>query len=340
MISVPGNDQALTPNRCHPAFYCRLLSLFAAFCGLLFTNVSTAQASETEYAIISDMASQSLLLDITLAPESVRLITVGDRGHILYSDDHGSNWQQAKVPTQQMLTAVYFPSSSTGYAVGHDALILKTVDAGDSWHIVYEDRALEAPLLDVWFENETRGIAVGAFGTLLSTDDGGKSWTDRTYDLDNEDGFHYNAIAGDGEGNVYLVGETGLLFHSSDNGDNWNRLDSIYQGSLFGVSADKKRVMVFGLRGNAFLSTDKGDNWQPISTNLQETLFGSTILNNGQAILVGNAGAIVKESQSEAWLATNRSNRQLLNALAENALGQLIAVGQGGIHRLDSHLQN
>ena len=61
-------------------------------------------------------ANQSLLLDIEKAGD--RLITVGERGHILISDDGGNQWQQSEVPINQMLNAVSFPDSQHGWAVG------------------------------------------------------------------------------------------------------------------------------------------------------------------------------------------------------------------------------
>lgn len=51
-----------------------------------------------------------------------RLVAVGDRGHILYSDDQGNTWTQAKVPTRQLLTAVF--SSMTNRA-GPSAMMRK-----------------------------------------------------------------------------------------------------------------------------------------------------------------------------------------------------------------------
>jgi photosystem II stability/assembly factor-like uncharacterized protein len=37
-----------------------------------------------------------------------RLVAVGQRGHILYSDDSGNAWQQAAVPVSADLNAVSF----------------------------------------------------------------------------------------------------------------------------------------------------------------------------------------------------------------------------------------
>ena len=55
----------------------------------------------------SALAARSPLLGVAQAGQ--RLVTVGQRGHILYSDDAGQNWQQADVPVSSDLTAVQFP---------------------------------------------------------------------------------------------------------------------------------------------------------------------------------------------------------------------------------------
>ncbi|WP_161787407.1 WD40/YVTN/BNR-like repeat-containing protein [Endozoicomonas numazuensis] len=304
--------------------------------GLMLTAVSQAadaKTTEPQFAKMSNMASKSLLLDVTRAAESARMVTVGDRGHILYSDDNGMSWNQAKVPTIQMLTAVYFPSDKIGYAVGHDAIILKTQDGGESWQRVYDDIDLEAPLLDVWFDDVNTGIALGAYGTILQTRNGGKEWVDISSRINNEEEFHYNAIAGDGNGNVYIAGESGILFHSADSGRTWQTLKSPYGGSLFGVSAGQGEVLIHGLRGNVFRSTDQGKNWRSVSSGTGETLFGSAVMENGKSILVGTSGSFVSGKAGQ-WSAVNRSDRVSLSALAPGADGNIVVVGQGGIHRM------
>src|ERR1044071_614770 len=58
-------------------------------------------------AEIEPLASSSLLLDLSMAGS--RMVAVGERGHVLLSDDQGATWRQAKsVPTRAMLTAVFF----------------------------------------------------------------------------------------------------------------------------------------------------------------------------------------------------------------------------------------
>ncbi len=61
-------------------------------------------------ARVSALALNSPLSGMARAGE--RVIAVGQRGHILFSDDGGKHWQQAAVPVSADLTAVNFASAS------------------------------------------------------------------------------------------------------------------------------------------------------------------------------------------------------------------------------------
>ena len=137
----------------------------------------------------SPLASRALLNG--LANAGTRIVAVGQRGHVLLSDDSGKSWQQADVPVSSDLVAVSFPSASTGWAVGHDGVVLRSdrrrrhLDTcsstaagrradGRLLHARGRERArrpearrgllqeaerfaaqgAENPFLDVWFEND------------------------------------------------------------------------------------------------------------------------------------------------------------------------------------------
>ena len=74
-----------------------MLSLCGAVSLLLLSATAPVQAAtdgQTRYSIESAKAASNLLLDITEAGD--RLVVAGDRGHILYSDDGGNSWAQAR----------------------------------------------------------------------------------------------------------------------------------------------------------------------------------------------------------------------------------------------------
>jgi photosystem II stability/assembly factor-like uncharacterized protein len=217
----------------------------------------------------------NLFLDVARA--GTRVVAVGDRGSILFSDDEGAYWRKADSPTGVLLTSVCFADSRHGWAVGHDAVVLGTTDGGATWQIQYsdvlaadtEDPAGEdyasddyddyddysedyddsaeeetaqdtsgAPLLDVVCLGKDRAVAVGGYGYLLETVDGGRNWSRAMDRLDNQNGWHLNGIAHvPGSSTLIAVGEKGLIFRSRDNGLSWKSLVSPYDGSFFGVTA-------------------------------------------------------------------------------------------------------
>lgn len=322
-------------------------SLFAAITlsgymtPLMAVTESTTQNADptqtTLYSIESSRSSRALLLDVAHA--GPRLVVVGERGHILYSDDQGKTWTQAKVPTRQLLTAVYFIDDKHGWAVGHDAQILASNDGGANWVKQFEDLAREAPLLDVWFKDASTGFAVGAYGLLLTTLDGGQHWEDVSDRLDNEDQYHLNGITEVAGSGLFVVGEAGAMFRSADEGESWEKLEGPYQGSLFGVigTGQPGTLLVYGLRGNLYRSTDFGDTWQPIELKatrgpLEFGLSNATMLGDGSLVLVGNGGSVMRSTDDGlTFQVYNRPDRISLSGVTANAQGNLILVGQGGV---------
>lgn len=322
----------------------KALSLCGALSVLTFAaplHADSTSAGTNLYSIESPQAAQSLLLDV--ARVGKRLVTVGDRGHILLSDDDGQTWVQAKVPTKQMLTAVYFVDDSHGWAVGHDAQILASTDGGATWVQQYQNLEREegAPFLDVWFQDRTTGFVVGAYSALLMTTDGGKTWTEVSERLDNEDGYHLNAIVAVKDAGLFVVGELGVMFRSADMGETWEKLPSPYGGSLFGAlnTRQPRTLLVYGLRGHLFRSTDFGDTWQQIELNtpnngpLEFGLADGTLLPDGTIVVVGHGGSVLKSTDDGLTFSLyNRADRVSLAGVSAVDNGNLILVGQGGVH--------
>ncbi|PYY88751.1 hypothetical protein DNK59_08595 [Pseudomonas sp. TKO26] len=299
--------------------------------------LAAASAADTVFSIESPKAAKSLMLDVVHAGK--RLVAVGDRGHILYSDDQGASWVQAKVPTRQLLTAVYFVDDQHGWAVGHDAQVLASTDGGVTWTQQFQDLKREAPLLDVWFKDTRNGFAVGAYGALLETTDGGQHWEDASDRLDNEDQYHLNAIAEVKDSGLFIVGEQGSMFRSVDGGQTWERLEGPYEGSLFGVigTGQPATLLVYGLRGNLYRSTDFGGTWEQVELKaargaLEFGLSGATLLDDGSLVIVGNGGSVIRSTDhGQTFSVFNRQDRISLSAVTAAGNGNLILAGQGGV---------
>ena len=286
----------------------------------------------SQWSLIKPLASRSLMLDVAIA-DTGRLVAVGERGHVLVSDDQGSTWTQVSVPTRSMLTGVCLVGNDNGWAVGHDAVILRTKDGGDSWEQVYWAPEDEAPLFDVWFSNPREGFALGAYGSWFVTEDGGSNWI---FEAISDDDSHLHKVSEAEDGRLFLAAERGMLYRSDDGGVSWLELPSPYEGSFFGilpVSADE--VLAFGLRGHLFRSEDAGQSWIAVETATTAMLTDGIALDDGTVLVVGLGGTVlVSTDRGRSFDLTTSGDRQGINAIVESAPGQLTMVGEFGVRTL------
>ena len=270
-----------------------------------------------------------LLLDAAQAGR--RLIAVGERGHIVLSDDQGNTWRPAASPTQATLTSVHFHDAQTGWAVGHDSVILMSRDGGATWRLVHSAPELNKPLLQVLFSDARHGIAIGAYGLYLQTDDGGATWLTRQI-IDGD--AHLNAFATLRDGLWFIAGEAGTLLRSADQGQTWQALTSPYKGSFFGMLALRDgSLLVYGLRGNVFRSSDAGATWTASVTGSQAALLGSALLADGGVLLGGQSGALLlSRDQGQTFQLQHHPERKLVAAIQVAGNNRLL-FGEAGVSR-------
>jgi photosystem II stability/assembly factor-like uncharacterized protein len=199
---------------------------------------------------ILPLAAGGLMLDVVNSGK--HLIAVGDRGTILVSNN-GKDWAQVTSPVRSALTAISFADENTGWAVGHDAVIVKTADGGKTWALQNFQPELEKAFMDVIALDANNVIAIGAYGLMLQSADGGTTWATPEAVAIRGDELHLNGIAKLANGTLIVVGEAGTIGISSDNGANWEKVTSPYEGSLYGaLPLGESGAMIYGLRGNVF----------------------------------------------------------------------------------------
>lgn len=322
---------------------------------------------ESEWSVIMPLAAKSIMLDIARVGET--FVVVGDRGHVLISEDQGHSWIQKRTPTRMVLTGVWFHDRNLGWAVGHDAVILRTEDGGENWCMVHAAPELERPLFDIWFQDENNGFAVGAYGYFLRSSDGGRTWQEEMLELvkeaadesdaDADDGdadaedewadddwlddesvaadLHLNRIIRGGQGRLYIVAEAGTVFRSDDRGQSWVALDPPYDGSFFGgIPLDDTSMLVFGLRGNMFRTWDAGATWRAVRLPVDTSLFGGARRPDGGVIVVGTAGVMLFSHEGERFRLEQRPDRKALMSAMPTGDGAVIVIGEPGVERLES----
>jgi photosystem II stability/assembly factor-like uncharacterized protein len=116
-----------------------------------------------------------LMLDGEFTDNS-RGVLVGGGGTILFTEDGGSSWNQAKLDDdpKTKLASVFFVDQKTGWSVGREGKIYFTNNGGRLWRA--QTSNVVENLSDVFFVNPHEGFVVGDDGMILHTMTAGKVW--------------------------------------------------------------------------------------------------------------------------------------------------------------------
>jgi photosystem II stability/assembly factor-like uncharacterized protein len=320
-----------------------------------------------ETGLLSKQSMDRLLL-IDAERIGNRVVAVGDRGYIVYSDDNGESWRRAKTPGAPLLTALTFIDQKNGWAVGHDSMVFATTDGGENWAKQFSAEKEQRPLLDVLFVDKNVGFTVGAYGAFYETADGGKTWTARKIleapppppaakapakgapakgaaaapapsargeiadDKGGDEDRHLNGIVKIGDTSLLIVGEAGTLLKSDDTGKTWTKLTSPYKGSFFGgLVAEDKSVVIFGLRGKIFRAETGLKSWAPVDNASVATLMGGTRLPDGALVIAGAAGTVlVSRDNGQSFSPLKTGTTKAYSKALLGAPNAVLLLGEAG----------
>ena len=323
---------------------CVFLSLLSACAGFVLPGHVYGQAPSS--APIMPLAAQSLLLDISSAGE--RIVVAGERGHILYSDDQGVHWQQANVPTVQMLTGVHFIDAQYGWAAGHDGLVLASDDGGANWRV--QRNGLSAQHQANLEARESAYQAIRQLEqALVSADDEQRdelamALEDAQLDLEDADialaePVHTPPLMDiwfQDENHGWAVGAFGTFLATSDGGLHWRDareyLDNPDEFHLNAITGDGRgRVFIAGEGGVLYRSLDGGERWQSLEPIYHGSWFGAVYEAESDALLVfGLQGTLYRSGDfGDSWqMLPNDSSISLAGGNARG--GNIVIVGGVG----------
>jgi photosystem II stability/assembly factor-like uncharacterized protein len=295
----------------------------------------------SKQALMSEFSKSYLLTDIAKAGENY--VAVGAKGHILRSTNKGRDWQQVKVPTSVLLTAVHFPSANQGWAVGHGGIILHSSDGGKTWkkqfdgldavksmvfeaerHIKNVEKSLRfsssSERENIEFELEEAQFNLE--DTLNSAKIGPTNPFLDVLFLNNKEGF--------------AIGAYGYFFKTLDGGNTWlnysyrlANLDDFHLNAIAHI--DRGTLLITGEGGTIFRSSDKGESWETIDSPTQGSLTGLVSDNNNIVLAFGIKGILIRSINAGlTWAKVNSGTTNNLFGASFSRSGDISIVGSSG----------
>ncbi|MFZ1520319.1 MAG: T9SS type A sorting domain-containing protein [Ignavibacteriaceae bacterium] len=275
--------------------------------GAIFTsigrdeNVWSKSVSGTTQDLNFVRTNSSFLIPIACA--------VGDSGTVLVSNDKGISWVDHSIPG---LTAnlysfdfLYTQVPFINFIVcGDNGVVYKSSNNNGvySWQQIITNTTEQ--LNTIGAITQDLYIVAGENGKILKTNDGGLNWLDLGL-ADSTADFNrlFLGISVNAYGYVWLVGDNGKIYMSTDYGYEWsiresgtieNLYDVVFKNELEGV--------VVGANGVVRYTSDGGNTWQE-DTYLSGITSGDIVCITG--VDPNTAGAIIKSHNFQKLAGTD-----------------------------------
>lgn len=315
----------------------------------------------------SPRVSAMTWLDLTRIGD--RIVAVGERGNVIYSDDQGETWRLGETPGKVMLTSVCFADRQHGWTVGHDAVIWKTDDGGETWQQQYSDpmnadddagagaagrggqSSGGGSMQDLYSDDGAGGGGADTSGQQQSSGGGGGSMQDLYSDGGGNGDMAGGAMAPDTSGaplldvwcdtqeHVMAVGGFGYMIETSDGGASWNKRmrdlenpNGWHLYSLRPIPRSDGTLLVAGEQGTLFRSRDHGQSWEKLQAPYAGSYFGVTAVQRDTVLIHGMRGNVwLTRDLGESWKQVRTGVTRGVNHGAMLNDGSIVLVGNSGV---------
>lgn len=215
-------------------------------------------------------------------------------GSVQKSGDFGMTWNNLGIMNSTGFNSIQFVDAMNGFACADNGEIWNSNDGGVTWNSSVNPATGSSTIYyTLHFTSASNGFVSGQDGFLVSTSDGGATWT-----VNGQAGWFSGYAFAETGSAIYLAGTEGEILASTDNGSTWNsQTTDLLEGvSLNGITHTTAGYYVCGDYGS--LLGGNGSAWSALNSNTSNSLYGITFSTSANGIICGEAGVIVRTSNS------------------------------------------
>jgi len=192
---------------------------------------------------------------------------VGDNGVLLHTSNGGQSWQNVNSGTLEDLHGIDFAHAGFGKIAGKNGIILTTEDGGQTWAIDFETPRNN--LSSVRFGGMAAGIIAGD-DNLLIIPTSQKFPPNTNGWVQQQDGVTtpLNDLAITSTTEVWVVGDQGVLLHTTNSGSNWSQVSTGFSDDFLSICRNGSSLWIAGENEAIILSHDDGNSWQKVHSTL------------------------------------------------------------------------
>ena len=245
-------------------------------------------------------------------------------------------WTEVESPTTNWLLDIHFVDDVSGWAVGKNGTVLKTVN-GEDWESVTISGITDHSLYGVAFSDNEHGVLIGHGSDnqaiAYATRNGGNTWTKVSLPATD---FTPREIAFSNESQGWISGSNGIMLNTTDAGQTWHELQTPVGNTLYGLeTVGDNKVYVCG-SSTLLYSSDGGDNWLNLIGEqdgygwLQDVVFVND--DKGWIISAGGEGKVYHTTDGgNNWKLQLDSEGKYLNGIDVFTESKGWTVGESGM---------
>ncbi|NVN93867.1 MAG: T9SS type A sorting domain-containing protein [Bacteroidetes bacterium] len=236
-----------------------------------------------------------------------------------------NGWNSVTNEITNSLKSVYFISADTGYTVGEDGTILKTINGGINW--IAQNSGITNNLKSVYFANNSTGYVVGDNGIILKTIDGGNNWNIQISGTI----LPLYSVCFNNTNIGYAVGDYGKILKTIDGGTNWITQTSgttQYLETVYFASSDTGFIV--GSGGTILKTINGGTNWITQTSGNTNWLYSINFTDANTGYITGESGTILKTINGGlSWVSQISGTTKYLNSVyfINNNVGYIVGNG-------------